>query len=197
MSLISEEALRGRMNLATETRGENFAWSEAAFRQVYLENYGRVAGVIHRLVGQRMQAEELANEVFWRLYRQRPVPKQDAHLGAWLYRTATNLGIDALRVSARRRRYESAAGQLLMDRASPPSPLEEAMRAEKRDRVRTVLASLKPAHAQILILRANGFSYQELAEILGVARSSVGSTLIRAETAFRKRYLRVQQKEKL
>jgi DNA-directed RNA polymerase specialized sigma24 family protein len=61
--------------------------------------------------------------------------------------------------------------------------------------VRAVLARLKPAHAQILILRASGLSYKELADSLGVKLGTVGTMLVRAETAFQKRFRRMYKNE--
>ncbi len=55
-------------------------------------------------------------------------------------------------------------------------------------RVREALARMKPAQAQLLILRHSGLSYQELAEALGVKASSIGTLLARAEAEFEKRY---------
>lgn len=164
------------------------AWSESDFGQVFRSHYARVVGVLCRIVGDPTQAEELASEAFWRLYRQTPEP--DGHVGGWLYRTATRLGIDSLRARARRERYERDAGRIFLGARSIEDPLEETLRMERCRQVRGVLASLKPAHARILVLRASGFSYEELAGILGVKRGSVGTMLNRAEAEFRKRYLR-------
>jgi DNA-directed RNA polymerase specialized sigma24 family protein len=55
--------------------------------------------------------------------------------------------------------------------------------------VRAVLAAMKPAQAQLLILRASGLSYKELAEALDVKMSGIGTMLNRAEEEFRNRYL--------
>ncbi len=74
-------------------------------------------------------------------------------------------------------------------------PLDDVLRAEKRARVRATLASLKPSQAQVLILRASGFSYKELADTLGVKTGSVGTMLIRAEAEFRKCYLEMHGNE--
>jgi DNA-directed RNA polymerase specialized sigma24 family protein len=53
------------------------------------------------------------------------------------------------------------------------------------------LAKLKPTHAQILILRASGLSYKELADSLGVKLGTIGTMLVRAERAFQKRFRRL------
>ncbi|MGH9447228.1 MAG: sigma-70 family RNA polymerase sigma factor [Terriglobia bacterium] len=166
-------------------------WPEEAFREAFLEHYGRVTGVLYRLVGDAARAEELANEVFWRLYQQRTVPGPDGKLGGWLYRTATHVGIDALRAAARRNHYEQAAARSFAESTPPSDPLRDMLREETRRCVRAALAWLRPAQAQLLTLRASGFSYAELAEILKLKAGSVGTMLTRAEAEFRKHYLRL------
>lgn len=161
---------------------------ESRFEKLYLEHYGRVVSVLFRLTSSRGEAEELSNEVFWKLYRQRLLPSPDGSVGGWLYRTATNLGIDALRKNARRREHESEAARIAFQSRGPSGPLDGVLRDERRRRVRRVLARLKPEHSQALVLRASGFSYHEVAETLGVKRVSVGTLILRAEQAFRKHF---------
>jgi RNA polymerase sigma-70 factor (ECF subfamily) len=166
-------------------------WNEAEFRAVFLEHYARIVGILARLLGDRSPAEEVASDAFWRLYRQ-PALQVDGNVGGWLYRTATNLGIDALRASHRRRRYEEAAGSV-RDESTATGPLNDLLREEECRRVRGVLASIKPASAQLLILRTSGLSYKELAAALDVKMSGVGNMLNRAEQEFRNRYLAVHR----
>ena len=168
-------------------------WDEAEFRAVFLQHYARIVAILMRLFGDRSRAEEVANDAFWRLYRQ-PALRVDGNLGGWLYRTATNLGIDALRASGRRRQYEEAAGGST-DEGKSNSPLEDLLREEKCHRVRAVLAAIKPAQAQLLILRSSGLSYKELADALNLKMSSVGTMLNRAEEEFRNRYLATHPNE--
>jgi RNA polymerase sigma-70 factor, ECF subfamily len=173
-----------RTTLAVESK-----WAESAFEELFLQHYGRIVAVLFRLLGDRDRAEELANDVFVKLYRYPLAPRPDGNLGGWLYRTATNLGIDALRAAARRQHYERAAAQSAVQAGNTPNPLDEVLRDERRNLVRAVLAALRPAQAQILILRSSGLSYNDLAESLGVQRGSVGTMLARAEREFEKRYL--------
>ena len=111
------------------------------------------------------------------------------NLEAWLYRTAMNLGLDALKMDVRRRRREEAAA-MEAARATPRSdtPLDEMIRAEKQRRVRTVIAELKPASARALLLRHAGFSYRELAQMLKMNPASVGQLLLRSQEEFARRY---------
>lgn len=171
------------------TIGRRFSghWGEAEFRAVFFEHYTRVVAILVPLLGDRSRAEEVANDAFWRLYHH-PVLQSDGNVGGWLYRTATNLGIDALRSSARRRQYETAAGRLV-EQATAAGPLDDVLREERCRRVRAVLSAIRPAVAQLLILRTAGWSYKQLAEALDVKVSGVGAMLNRAEEEFRKRYL--------
>ncbi len=119
------------------------------------------------------------------------------NVGGWLYRTATHTGLDALRSSARRRRYEERAA-LQSENSEGGGPLDDVLRQEDRGRVQAILISMKPAQAQILLMRASGSSYKELANALGVAAGGIGTLLNRAEAEFRKRYIQTTgKKEKL
>lgn len=187
-------SLSPSMSRARENSSEN--WPDSEFKRVFLEHYPRILNVLLRLLGDTMRAEEVANDTFWRLYQQTGVRSDNN--GGWLYRTATNLGIDALRSSARRVRYENAAIiESGKSNGVNSGPLDQLMVEEKRARVRSALASIRPAQAQLLILRASGLSYKELGEVLGIKPSGVGTLLNRAQTEFRARYLQLHGKEEL
>jgi RNA polymerase sigma-70 factor (ECF subfamily) len=168
-------------------------WDEAEFRAVFFRLYARIVGVLVRLVGDQARAEEVANDAFMRLYRQ-PAMQADGNIGGWLYRTAMNLGIDAVRASNRRHKYEEKAGREI-EHATVDGPLDDLLREEKCERVRGVLATIKPVNAQLLLLRTSGFSYKEIAEALDLKATGIGSMLIRAEAEFRNRYLALHPNE--
>ncbi len=172
--------------------------ADLEFEAIFLAHFERVLGVLIRLVGSRAQAEELANEVFWKLSRQPVKWLLTNHVAGWLYKTATHAGIDALRTSAHRKRYEKAAAlDARANEYSEAGPLGDMLREEKRRRVQQVLSSMKPAQAQLLLMRASGSSYRELAEALHVAAGGVGTLLNRAEAEFRKRYCRLTGEKEL
>lgn len=168
--------------------------SEEGFHRVFTENWARIVGVLRRIVGDPGRAEDLAIETFWRFHSRAELYVDGANPGGWLYRTATRLGIDCLRAEARRGRYEQKAGTLLRETADA-NPLASALRSEAQAQVRSILRRMPRGQAQLLILRAYGFSYQELSETLGVKRNSVGAMLIRAEDRFRKHYCRLYGKQ--
>jgi RNA polymerase sigma-70 factor, ECF subfamily len=187
------EAIAPTIPFSSPNEGEadvcSDTWAEAEFERIFLAHYGRIVAVLFRLTGNRAQAEELAGDVFWKIYRQPLPPERDHNIGGWLYRVATRLGIDALRAQTRRRHYEQAAGQAATASGEVnDDPLSDVLRDEKRKRVRAVLGTMKPAQAQLLMLRQSGLSYQELAEVFGVKASSIGTLLARAEADFEKRF---------
>jgi RNA polymerase sigma factor (sigma-70 family) len=158
------------------------------FDALFVKHYPQIVGILRRIVGDHGRAEDLASEVFLKLYRQ-PLPQEpEANVGGWLYRTATNLGIDALRAMARRSRFEQAAGQDAGQNKPIENGFERVARFEREHRVRRVLAEIKPAHAQLLLLRASGDSYKELSAALEIEPGSVGTLLVRSEAAFEQRY---------
>jgi RNA polymerase sigma factor (sigma-70 family) len=162
------------------------------FETIFLEHYERVLKILLHLVGNRARADELANEVFWKLSWQSREWFLRNNVGGWLYRTATHAGIDALRASRHRKYYETAAAlDNRIGGTAEDGPLDDILREERCERVRTVLRSMKPAQAQLLLMRAGGSSYKELAGVFGAAPTGVGTMLNRAEREFRKRYLKL------
>jgi len=158
-----------------------------SFEDLFLQNWDKVYSVLFRLTGDRDEAEDLALETFLRLW-QRP-PAQDRTLVGWLYRVATNLGYNAMRSAGRRSRHELDAGmEALAASAGSPNPAKEAERSEDRQRVQQILQQMQARQAQLLILRHSEMSYQEIAEILKIAPSSVGTLLVRAEKEFIRLY---------
>jgi len=105
-----------------------------------------------------------------------------------MYRVATNAGLDAIRSNSRRRRREEEAQAAMLRSGVESDALNEMLRQERRARVQAVLAALKPRDAQLLLLRANGLAYRELAQTLGIQPASVGTLLARAEAEFERKF---------
>jgi RNA polymerase sigma-70 factor (ECF subfamily) len=144
--------------------------------------------MLARLTGDRAHSEEIAADVFQKLLRRPVLLDSREDLTAWIYRVATNAGVDALRTNARRRKREAAAGWQGIHAAAAPSALDGMLAEERRQRVRAVLGALKPREAQLLLLRASGMPYRELAGALGIEPTSVGTMLARAEMEFERRF---------
>ena len=155
------------------------------FESFFHAHYERIARVIARVVGDHGRAEDLAAEALWKLWRTPRAHGEGA--GGWLYRTGVRMGLNELRSGRRRLHYEA----LSSSPAGSPTPEEVHAAAEEREQVRQTLAILHERQAELLILRASGLSYDELALTLGLNPASVGTLIGRAQQAFRKEYVKL------
>ncbi len=167
-----------------ETRARE---ASAKFDAAFLKHWQPIYRALVRLVGDHAEAEDLALETFWRLYRHPPTNERDDHLGGWLHRVATNLGLNALRARKRREQHELTAGKWEIEKPSADA-LDADAAEEERQRVRAVLSTMDERQAQLLLLRHSGMAYKELAAALGVSVHSIGTLIVRAEREFEKRY---------
>lgn len=151
---------------------------------LFRAQFDRVARVIARVVRDPARAEELAVEAFLKLWRN-PQAHGDKAEG-WLYRTAVRLGLDELRRQTRRIRYESLLGFV----RGAPTPEELHAATEEQDRVRLVLGIIQPRQAELLLLRSQDLSYNEVAAALDLNPTSLGTLLSRAQQSFRKEYIK-------
>jgi RNA polymerase sigma-70 factor, ECF subfamily len=159
---------------------------------LFRTHYARIARMIARVVRDQGRAEELAVEVFLKLWRKGTNDIECVE--AWIYRVAARTAVDELRRQTRRDRYERLLVRVNPGRA-PATPEELHGSSEEKEHVRSVLAALPAKQARILLLRSDGFRYAELAPTVGVNPASVGTTLIRAQAAFRKEYIKRYGKE--
>ena len=156
------------------------------FEALFQEHWNRLCGVLFRLVGDWDEAQDLALDTYEQLYR-RP-PKDNTNLSGWLYRVATNRGLNALRARERRARYEQKAGRLTLEEDQPEDPADVLERKQEQAQVRITLGLMKPRSAQLLILRHSGLSYAEIASAIEVSPNSIGTLLARAEREFEEQY---------
>lgn len=157
-----------------------------AFEELFTRHYPRVFGVLMRVVGNEQDAEELAVDVFMRLYEGRLDPSRGTNVGGWLYRTATNAGFNSVR--SRRRRGSWLRKLFDMSLGEQRVAEDPARVVERRDQgaeVRDALLQLPERQRDALALRASGLSYAEVAEVIGVSPSSVGTLVARGERKLR------------
>jgi RNA polymerase sigma-70 factor (ECF subfamily) len=139
------------------------------FGEVFQTHYPRIARVIARMVQDPGRAEVPSHSV-----------------SSWLYRSAVRTGLDELRRQNRRSRFEKVFDFF----RAAPSP-EQVLAGEQDQRqVRSVLSAMRVRDAELLILRSEGLSYQEVAEVLGINETSIGTLFRRAQQAFRKEYVK-------
>lgn len=158
---------------------------DADFTELYGREYPRVARVLARIAGDADLAADLAQEAFVRLYARGTLPEVPT---AWLVSVALNLFRNHRRGAARR------AHLLALDPGdaafgAPPALADAALIAlETQARVRRALEKVAERERQLLLLRAEGYSYRELAVALEIRETSVGVLLARAKQLFRAAY---------
>ena len=151
-------------------------------RRLFERHYPAVVRFLYRRLGDRDQAEELAQEAFTRLLDQRL-----RRPTAWLYAVAANLARDAARGEAvRARRLRLLAGELAD--ATAPSPEQALLREETSQGVRAALLSLSERDRLLLLLREEGLTYREIADVIGISPTLVGPLLTRAQRRFVRLY---------
>ena len=155
------------------------------FVELFNAHFHRLYRYLDRLSGEPDLAADLAQDAFVRLYRRGSPPDVPE---AWLITVATNLFRNARSQHARRLHLMTTArGEgLLSDQ--PPSPAQAADAAESRRRVRTAIDQLAERERRMLLLRAEGYSYRDIAIALDLNEASVGTLLARAKRAFRDIY---------
>ncbi|MBZ5577928.1 MAG: sigma-70 family RNA polymerase sigma factor [Acidobacteriia bacterium] len=152
--------------------------------RIFRLHYTRLAQVIARVVRDPARAEELAVEVCLKWSARRITDAENSE--RWLYRAAVRSGLNELRHQVRRSRYERVVSFV----RGSPTPEELLAARQEQERVRLLLATIKPREAELLVLRSQGFTYEELAAILHLNPASIGTLLSRAQQTFRKEYTR-------
>jgi RNA polymerase sigma factor (sigma-70 family) len=186
----SMKRLKAESNETSQDESRSFE-----FERLFLEHWASVYRVLHRLVGDPAEAEDLALEAFLRLYRQNGKLTDEINVGGWLYRVATRLGLHSIRGWKRREHYELTAGRYDLEESEQLSPADILTQQEERGQVRLVLSRMNERQSQILILRHSGLSYKEIAEALNLTPGSIGPLLVRAERDFEKQYRALAQEE--
>lgn len=158
-----------------------------AFDDIVALHSQRVIQLAWRLVGNRADAEDLAQEAFIRLHRTLPDFRGEAGLATWFYRTVSRLAIDFLRRERLRRkffwfrRHEDEEDPRELVASTSPSPAQQLLAAEKMQQLQRALQQLSPRQRTVFVLRNDeGLPLKEIAEMLGLEEGTVKIHLHRA-----------------
>jgi RNA polymerase sigma factor (sigma-70 family) len=142
--------------------------------ELYAQYHASLVRLLYRRTGDRDRAEDLAQDVFVKALEAPPLNPRP-----WLFAVALNLARDHGRRSSRQgRRLELYAAE--QQAAAPPPADEDVERREREGAVRAALERLTLKDREALLLKAEGCSYGEIAEALGLAPGAIGTTLARA-----------------
>jgi RNA polymerase sigma factor (sigma-70 family) len=158
---------------------------DAAFVALFKAEYQRVYRVMHRVSGDVELASDLTQDAFVRLYKRGSLPDVPA---AWLITVALNLYRNAHATRRRREKLLTIERGARAHSDPTPSPDRELLAAAASQSVRSVLQQIPERERQMLLLRAEGYSYREIASALDVHETSVGTLIARAMRAFREHY---------
>jgi len=149
---------------------------------------------MYRMVRNQAVAEELAQEVFLRVYRSRETYRAEARFSTWLYRIATNLGVNY----ARDTRHERAASTVYLDEAdaetgTTPDVADTTIGAEanllRRERLNAirqhVMALPERQRMAVLMHKYEGMDYKQIGDVLKLSESATKSLLFRAYQTLR------------
>jgi RNA polymerase sigma-70 factor, ECF subfamily len=166
---------------------------DEAFEALVARHADRLYGLLHRFVGDAEQAMNLSQETFFKAYKGLKTFSGDSSFFTWLYRIARNVVVSAARYDAARPKVtasldlsadESSDGPRPTPRADDSGPVERALALERRALVARAVSALPHDFREVVVLRDfEDRSYEEIAELLGLAVGTVKSRLHRARAA--------------
>jgi RNA polymerase sigma-70 factor (ECF subfamily) len=167
-----------------------------AFEELMLRYQNRVVSLLGHITGRRDMAEDLAQDVFLRIYRARKSYVPGSKFSTWLFTIAHNVASNAQRTLSRRREVDISAndphnsGPVTIDaaavEASSLMPTRQLDKLELRDVVNMAVATLNDRQREAVLLnKFEHMSYEEIAEVMQLTPSAVKSLLTRARTKLR------------
>ena len=168
---------------------------DGAFEELVERYQSRVLSVLYNALGQREEAEDLAQEVFLRIYRARHGYQPTAKVSTWVFTITHNLASNAARSRRKRRTVAldvresgplGARPQEQLVRASTPTASGELRRGEAAELVRQAVAKLNERQRMAVLLnKFEDMSYAEIAHAMGMTPKAIKSLLSRARTNLR------------
>ena len=155
---------------------------QAAFEQL-LETYkNRIYTLIYRLVGNEQDAFDVAQKTWMKVYRNLPHFQGRSQFATWIYRIAVNASMDFLR----RKQGNLIPLDEIGEREGKEKTEDLVLSLETQGEIQTLILQLPRNYKEVLILRdMEGFSYEEIADYLGIAAGTVKSRLSRARERLR------------
>ncbi len=165
--------------------------SEAAFATLVDRYRGRIINLVCRFINDRDRAQEIAQEVFLRIFVHRERYRPSGKFSTWMYTIAVNLAKNEIRRRVRARRIVSLDGlmevagdssRFVADRG--PGPERRLRQREVQEWVGKALAGLPEKYREVIILRdVQQLSYEEIEKVLGIPGGTVRSRINRARSA--------------
>ncbi|HSI02907.1 MAG TPA: sigma-70 family RNA polymerase sigma factor, partial [Myxococcota bacterium] len=182
---LASEPLTDKLLVQRAARGDEIAFSELVTR-----HYRRALRVAFGLLKDRHDAEDVLQDAFARVHARLKDFEGSSAFYTWLYRIVVNLSIDTMRKRRRERRVELEdettrealrSGEELWPRYRDAGPDDTHERKELAAKLDRAFRGLPEIHQAVIVLRElEGFSYEEIAETLGIKKGTVMSRLFHA-----------------
>jgi RNA polymerase sigma factor (sigma-70 family) len=169
--------------------------SEESFENIFHEHWSSIHRFLSRMVIDPAEAEDLALETFFRLFKHSPAEQDDSNTRGWLFKVAANLALQSIRSFKRREHYEINAGKDALVETDGNQPSRIFAEKEEQHLVRVALGQMNARQAELLIMRHSGMAYKEIANALRLSPTSIGPLLLRAEREFEKQYRALTREE--
>ncbi|HEY3215927.1 MAG TPA: sigma-70 family RNA polymerase sigma factor [Candidatus Eisenbacteria bacterium] len=190
---LSDEDLMGRVA----------EQDERAFSELVRRYQGRVTNLVSRVLNDRECSDDLAQEVFVRVYIHRRNYRRGSKFSTWLFTIAANLAKNEIRRRVRRRNWFSldALQEMVSDSAiqlaDPTEGQEQTLQREQLQRaVGRAIASVPEKYRLALVLRdIEGFAYEEIGQMLGIPGGTVRSRINRARAMLKRKLQPVLRQE--
>src|SRR5262245_54962579 len=166
-----------------------------AFEELVERYQHRLVAIMNHLVGNSFEAEDLAQEVFLRVYRARHKYRPKSKFSTWLFTIANNLALNSLRARQRKPVVPLAASesgplgprpaeQLVPDPGT--GPMQRVQTEELAERIQMALDTLNERQRMAVVLnKFEDMGYAEIAEVMGLTTKAVKSLLSRARVNLR------------
>lgn len=176
--------------------------AEGAFHRLVEEHQHQVINTCYRFLGNKEDAEDVAQEVFIEVYRSIGGFRREAQLSTWIYRIAVTRSLDFIRRRNRKKRLGSVRALLgWSDQAEKlpaparSSPAHDLEHQERRRILQRALDALPEGQrVAITLSKMDGFSNREIAGIMGTSVASVEALIHRAKENLRRKLHRYFQK---
>lgn len=166
------------------------AGDHAAFRQLLERHQNAVVGTVVKMLGNASESEDIAQQVFLRIWRNAKRYRPDAKFTTYLYTITRNLVFNETRRKSRKKEVSSDEREehsnLTVEASPHRQPDSEILQAELQQKVDEAIASLPESQRMAVVLRRyEQLSYEEIADVLHLSVSAVKSLLFRARTSLR------------
>jgi RNA polymerase sigma-70 factor, ECF subfamily len=180
--LFAVAASRAESEIAAGIVARAQQGNHAAFRRIVRHYDDRLRALAYRLLEDRDAMDDALQEAYVKAFRSLNSFKGNSSLGTWLYRITYNSCIDELRRRERVIPLTTGDGEELQI----PSPPDAIGAADTRADLASAMSALPPdQRAAVMLVDAEGFSYDEASKVLGIPPGTVASRISRARAALR------------